>query len=69
MSAVYKDGMNKIKEYTIASGQNRSILIKSVNELIEKGFEPFGNVYLEVGNGLCQPMVRRETDSMKKLGQ
>jgi len=60
--------MNKIVEYTIARGNSAELLSKSVNTKISEGFEPFGNVYLDVGNGLCQPMVRREKEPVKKVG-
>jgi hypothetical protein len=53
--------MDKIIEYELTGGGNPKHMGEAVNQLIGKGFEPFGNV-IQQGSVLLQPIVKRASD-------
>lgn len=53
--------MKKIIEYKIAYGQGYGSLTEHVNQLMEKGFQPYGSMAANE-YGIYQPMVKYEED-------
>jgi hypothetical protein len=53
--------MEKIIEYKVTGGGNPNHLAEAVNQLIDDGFEPFGNVFQQK-DVLLQPMVKKAWD-------
>jgi len=50
--------MNDIMEYITAAESSRTDLDTRVNELIQRGFQPFGSPYVKDNSFPCQAMVK-----------
>lgn len=50
--------MNEIVEYITAAESSRNDLDTRVNEMIQRGFQPFGSPYVKDNSVPCQAMVK-----------
>jgi hypothetical protein len=49
----------RILKYSILVAKTTRDLARMVNEELQKGWEPFGSVYLNEAGYPCQPVVQR----------